>query len=119
MRRGMTLIELMIAILILNVALLALAGLGATVSRQLRQGVTQTRAALQVQSTLDSLASVRPCTDIVTTSQTKTETLTRDGVTQKLVIKDGDDVIHVVDSVSVPGRTKVLVYQSMIPCRDI
>lgn len=114
----MTLIELMIAILILNLALLALAGLAATVSKQLRHGTMQTRAAMQVQSTLDSLSSVQPCTNIVTTDQKRTEILTQGGVTQKVVMEDGDDVIHVIDSVTVPGRTKVLVYQSMIPCRD-
>ncbi|HEY0969464.1 MAG TPA: prepilin-type N-terminal cleavage/methylation domain-containing protein [Gemmatimonadales bacterium] len=119
LRRGLTLIELMIAVLIINVALLALAGLGATVSRQLRQGAVQTRAAMMVQSRLDSLASLQPCNSIVSaTNPTRTGTATRNGITEKWVIRDDKNVIHVIDTVTIPGRTQPLVYQSLIQCRD-
>ncbi len=116
-RRGLTLIELMVAMLILNVALLALAGLGAAVSKQMRSGSVQTRAALLVQSRLDSLASIQPCQNLLTTG-TPVGTATSGGVTEKWAITDGNDVIHIVDSVTFAGLAKPLVYRSLVPCRD-
>lgn len=116
-RRGLTLIELMVAMLILNVALLALAGLGATVSKQMRSGAIQTRAALRVQSRLDSLASIQPCQNLLTTG-VPVGSLTKDGITEKWRITDGNDVINIVDSVTFTGISKPLVYRSLVPCRD-
>ena len=118
LRRGLTLVELIVAVMILNLALLALAGLGATVARQLRQGASQTRAALLVQSRLDGLASRQPCSSIVAAGATVTGTATTNGISEKWVLRDGKNVIHVVDTVRVPGRTQPLVYQSVIQCRD-
>ncbi len=118
LRRGLTLVELMVAVLIINLALLALAGLGAAVARQLRQGAVQTQAALLVQSRLDGFASRQPCNSIVAAGATVTGSATTNGITEKWVLRDGKNVIHVTDTVRVPGRTNPLVYQSIIQCRD-
>ena len=58
-RDGMTLIELMVAIILLGVGMLGLAGLSVTVAKQQRGGSLQETAALVVQSRLDSLASIQ------------------------------------------------------------
>jgi prepilin-type N-terminal cleavage/methylation domain-containing protein len=60
---GFTLVEVLMAVMLLAVGLLALAGLGATALRTVRGGSTQTVAAAVAQSRFDSLASV-PCDQI-------------------------------------------------------
>lgn len=117
-RRGFSLIELMVAVMVLSIALLGLAGMSGTVSRQLGNGSLQTAAAMVVQSRLDSLASLSPCTSIVAEGGTKSGTATTRGVTERWSIADGDNVIRIVDTVTFRGRTKPLVYESLIPCRN-
>lgn len=117
-RRGFSLIELMVAVMVLSIALLGLAGMSGTVSRQLGNGSLQTAAAMVVQSRLDSLASLSPCTSIVAEGGTKSGTATTRGVTERWRIADGDNVIRIVDTVTFRGRTKPLVYESLIPCRN-
>lgn len=117
-RAGMTLVELMVAIFILSVALLGLAGMAATVTRQLTNGGSQTIAAMLVQSRFDSLSSIAPCTNIVGAGATKKGSATRRGVTESWVITDGDDVIWVTDTLTLKQRSQKLVYQSILVCRD-
>lgn len=116
-RRGMTLIELMVALLLLNVALLALAGLAGTVARQMRGGALQARAAMVVQSRFDSLASVLPCTALAPAGGQRTGSATTYGVSERWVIRSTNNVLAITDTVRFAGRTKPLVYRSMIPCR--
>ena len=118
-RRGMSLVELLVAVMVLTIALLGLAGMSGTVSRQLGAGSRQTAAAMVVQSRLDSLASIAPCTAIIADGAAPISgTATTRGVTERWRISDGDNVIRIVDSVTFRGRSRPLVYESLIPCRN-
>lgn len=115
-RRGITVIEVMIAIVLLSFGLLGLAGFSLTVTKQFKSSGLQETAALVVQSRLDSLTSI-DCTLLATTS-TQTGTATTMGVRESWVIADGNDIKNITDTVTFAGRTRPLVYRSVIPCRD-
>ncbi|HEX5829941.1 MAG TPA: prepilin-type N-terminal cleavage/methylation domain-containing protein, partial [Gemmatimonadaceae bacterium] len=86
-RPGMTLIELVVAVLILSVGLLALAGVAGAVARQIGTGGLHTRAAFVAQARLDSLISV-PCTGLAATSVlVGTSSHYMDGVQEKWVVE--------------------------------
>jgi type IV pilus assembly protein PilV len=115
-RAGLTIIEVVIAIIVLSVGLLALAGLGASASRTIRGGRDQTLAAAVAQSRFDSLASV-PGAQLAVAAPTVGAAETR-GVRERWVVTDDRNLKRVADTVRVPGRTRPLVYISVIPCRD-
>ncbi|HEU4631932.1 MAG TPA: prepilin-type N-terminal cleavage/methylation domain-containing protein [Gemmatimonadaceae bacterium] len=117
-RAGVTLIELMVALFVLGVALFALAAVSLQVTRQLAGGGRQTLAATIAQSRLDSLASIAPCSGIVSAGGSVRGTHTTRGVREAWVIRDGDNVIYVTDSLSFAGRTNPLVYESILVCRN-
>ncbi len=115
-RDGMSLIELMVAIVILGVGMLGMAGISLTVTKQFSSASRQSDAAMVVQSRMDSLASVS-CQGLAA-SGTQTGTTVTRGITEKWRITDGNDIKTVIDSVTFTGRKKVLVYTSILPCRD-
>ena len=115
-RRGLTLVEVVIAILLLTVGLLALAGLAASAARAVRGGGTQVVAAAVAQSRFDWLMSV-PCAGLASNSPTTGASTTR-GVRESWTVTDGDNIKRLADTVRIPGRTNPVVYQSVIPCRD-
>lgn len=115
-RRGMTLIELMVAMVLLGVGMLGMAGLSLTVTRQFGNGARQADAALVVQSRIDSISTVS-CQTLAPSGPVSGTAVTR-GITEKWTISDGNDIKTIVDSVTFKGRTHALVYQSIIPCRD-
>ena len=115
-RKGVAIIEVIIAMMVLTFGLLGMAGFSLTVSRQYKSSTKQETAALLVQSRIDSVASIR-C-QALAPSGTQTGTLTRLGVTEKWVIEDGNDIKTLYDTVIFSPRTKPLAYRSIIPCRD-
>jgi Tfp pilus assembly protein PilV len=117
-RRGVTRLALLVALFVLGVALLGLAGASVSVTRQLAGGGRQTLAATLAQSRLDSLSSIAPCSNIVGSGATRTGTLTTRGVRESWVVRDGNNVIHVTDTVTFAGRTRPLVYESILVCRN-
>lgn len=117
-RRGMTLVELMVAIMVLSIGLMSLASISSSVARQLAGSNQQTVAAMVVQSRFDSLASVAPCRSIVPNGGSKSGTATTRGVTERWAIRDLANVIQISDSVTFRGRSRPLTYTSLIPCRD-
>jgi Tfp pilus assembly protein PilV len=115
-RKGLTIIEVILAMIILTFGLLGMAGFSMTLSKQFKSSTKQETAALMVQSRIDSIASIR-C-QLLAASGTQTGTVTRLGVTERWSITDGDDIKTLLDSVTFTPRTKPLVYRSIIPCRD-
>ena len=115
-RRGMTLIELMVAMVLLGVGLLGMAGLSLTVSKQFGTGARQADAALIVQSRIDSISTVS-CQTLAPSGPVSGTATTR-GVTERWTITDGNDIKTIVDTVTFKGRKLPLAYQSIIPCRD-
>ena len=117
-RGGFTLVEIVFAILLLAIGLLAIAGLGIAASQTTRRGSIQTVAAAIAQSRFDSLASV-PCRTLANGGATA-GTSTFRGVRERWsVTNDGTSMIikRLSDSLWVPGRSRPLVYLSVIPCR--
>ena len=115
-RKGVTIIEVMVAMLILTFGLLGMAGFSLTVTKQYKSSTKQETAALMVQSRIDSIASIR-C-QLLAPSGTQTGSATTLGVTEKWVIADGNDIKILTDTVTFSPRTVPLVYRSIIPCRD-
>ena len=115
-RKGMTIIEVIVAMLILTFGLLGMAGFSLTMTTQFKASGRQETAALLVQSRIDSVASIH-C-QALAPSGTQTGTLTRLGVTEKWSIDDGNDIKILTDTVTFKPRTIPLVYKSIIPCRD-
>ena len=115
-RKGLSIIEVIIAMIVLTFGLLGMAGFSMTLTKQFKASTKQEAAALMVQSRIDSVASIR-C-QALAPSGTQTGTLTRLGVTEKWSIADGNDIKVLTDSVTFSPRTRPLVYRSIIPCRD-
>ena len=115
-RKGMTIIEVIVAMMILTFGLLGMAGFSITLNRQNRWSGRQETAALLVQPRIASVASIHCPT--LAPSGPQTGTLTRLGVTEKWRIEDGNDTKLLIDSVTFKPRTLPLVYRSVIPCRD-
>jgi Tfp pilus assembly protein PilV len=115
-RAGMSIVELIVAIVLLGVGLLAMASLSVVMSAQTRVSQTQQVAAMVVQSRLDSLASIH-CQSLAS-SGTQTGTTVTRGVTEKWSVADGNDVKVIRDTVTFKGRKKPIAYLSIIPCRD-
>ena len=115
-RRGVTIVELVVAILVLTVGLLSLASTSTYVVRQMRGGSLQTVAAQLAQSRFDSLASLS-CVELTKTESSR-HTATARGVAEVWRVTDGNDIKNAIDSISFAGRSKPLVYQSVLTCRD-
>ena len=115
-RKGLTIIEVILAMIILTFGLLGMAGFSMTVTKQFKSSTKQETAALMVQSRIDSVASIR-C-QALAPSGTQSGTITRLGVTERWSIADGNDIKVLLDSVTFTPRTRPLVYRSIIPCRD-
>jgi Tfp pilus assembly protein PilV len=115
-RKGLTIIEVILAMIILTFGLLGMAGFSMTLSKQFKSSSKQETAALMVQSRIDSIASIH-C-QLLAPSGPQTGTVTRLGVTERWSITDGDDIKTLLDSVTFTPRTQPLVYRSIIPCRD-
>src|SRR5688500_15426890 len=115
-RKGVTVVEVIVAMMVLTFGLLGMAGFSMTLSKQFKSSGKQETAALMVQSRIDSIASIR-C-QLLAASGTQTGTVTRLGVTERWSITDGDDIKTLLDSVTFTPRTQPLVYRSIIPCRD-
>ncbi len=110
------------AVTLVAVAQLGLAGLGATALRAARGGSVQTLAAAVAQSRIDSLASV-PCDRIALPSGAAAVagTATVRGITERWRAwreqSENYNMVHVTDTVFVPGRARPQVYQSIRACR--
>lgn len=124
-RDGFTLVELMVAIIILAVGILGLAGTSAIITRQMGHASRSTVAAAVAQSRFDSLSSI-DCAGLApaggATSGTATHMDPRTGrargVSERWRVTDGNDVKILTDSIRIAGQTRVLVYESYMPCRD-
>lgn len=115
-RTGMSLVEMLVAIILLGVGLLAMAALSVVVNAQTRNARSQQVAAMVVQSRLDSLSSIR-CAALAPSGTQSGTTVTR-GVTEKWSVTDGNDVKIIRDTVTFAARKNPLAYVSLIPCRD-
>lgn len=115
-RRGFTLVEVVFAIVILSIGLLAIAGLGLATSRLTRGGSVQTVAATIAQARFDSIASL-PCLPLRNAGTTTGAPPAFRGITERWVVTAGQYRINIVDTLRVPGRSQPLVFKNVLPCR--
>jgi type IV pilus assembly protein PilV len=110
-RRGFTLVELIIAIVILVVGVLGLASTAAVVMKQITASSMQTRAAMMADSRLEQLRSV-PC------AQMAAGTATVNGVTETWRVTVNARTATLVDVVTWAERrvTRSVTFTSERPC---
>lgn len=115
-RRGMSLIELLVAMSILSVGLLAVAGVSGSISRSLGESRNETLAATAAMARFEALAGT-DCASL--TLGTVTEVTTR-GITERYLVTDnGNNTRMLIDTVSWKTRrgTRVAAFTTLIPCR--
>lgn len=113
-RRGFTLVEVIIAIMVLAIGILGLASTASYVSMQMGGGRSQTIAANMASKVLDSLSAAR-CPSIVGGSQT------RRGVTVTWTVADSLRTRWVDETVQYTprrGPVKTVRYSTVIQCPD-
>jgi prepilin-type N-terminal cleavage/methylation domain-containing protein len=113
-RRGFTLIEMIIAIVVMSVGILGLAGTASYVATQMGGGKAQTVAATMAMKVADSLAA-RRCSAIVSGSQTENR------VTVTWTVADSSRTKWVTESVEYRlkrGATKTFNYTTVIQCPE-
>jgi len=114
-REGVTLVEILVAVVMLTVAVGGLLGSSAAVANQMGGGVRQTVAAGVAQARLDSLTSLS-CAQLAAGAATGYSS-TR-GVQESWTVTDGRNIKTIAVNIQIPRRTKTLVYSMVIPCRD-
>ena len=112
-RHGFTVIEMIIAIMVMSVGILGLAGTARYVAMQMGNGSTQTVAATFATKVADSL-SARRCAAIVGGTQTKR------GVTITWTVADSTRTKWVTEQVQYKTKSgpKTLNYLTVIQCPD-
>ena len=115
LRAGFTVVEIIVAIMVLSIGVLGLASTAAVVQRQMASGERQSAAAAIAQSRFDKLTSVN-CQTLSTAGGTKTW---RHGhVTEEWTVSAiNNNVRQITETITLTGYKKPLVYTTFIPCR--
>ncbi|MEI6739678.1 MAG: hypothetical protein WCK74_05130 [Gemmatimonadaceae bacterium] len=113
-RRGGTLIETIVAMVLLTVAIGSVLTTSGAVAREMGGGMSQTVAASVAQSRLDSLASLS-CAQLSAMSSGSATTL---GISEKWSVVDGTHIKILTDTLTVPRRSQALAYSTVVPCQD-
>jgi prepilin-type N-terminal cleavage/methylation domain-containing protein len=114
-RAGFTIVEMIVAIMVLSIGVLGLASTAAVVQRQMASGERQSVAATIAQSRFDELTS-RNCDAVSGTSGAASH---RNGqILERWNVIDGDKVKQITDTIRITGRVNPLVYTTYVPCRN-
>jgi prepilin-type N-terminal cleavage/methylation domain-containing protein len=117
-RAGFTLVEVLVAVMVLGVGITALVGSSAMVTRMIGRGKMGTRAAQVASKRLDSLRVVAYSTPTRCTALASGGPVTSQGITEKWVIS-GTTLRTIVDSVTYAtarGRRHTDVLTTQIRC---
>ncbi|NUQ20772.1 MAG: prepilin-type N-terminal cleavage/methylation domain-containing protein [Gemmatimonadaceae bacterium] len=112
LRRGFTIVELLVAMMVFAVGVLGLAATTATVARLMGSASRQTIAATVAQSRIEKLRA-RSCAALASGSETVR------GVTSSwtvVVATRGDSITETVTFPTARGTTRTRVYKTMITC---
>lgn len=115
-RRGITLIELLVAMSILSIGLMAIAGVSGSIARSLGESRGETLAATAAMARFELVAGTA-CTSLTLASPTD---VTSRGITERYVILDnGNNTRLIIDSVSWKTRrgTRRAAFTTILPCR--
>lgn len=120
-RSGFTLVEIMVAIVILSIGILGLAATAGVVVRQMTGAVHQSVAATVAYSRMERIRT-GSCVAMKDSSSPAAGVTTRN-VTEHWAIKGtpGSHVLLVYDTITymVRGKTKTQIYNSEYPCDPI
>lgn len=122
-RPGFTIVELIVAVMILSVGVLGLASASAVMMRQMTGGVSRARAANLAQSRFDSVASVpngtsTGCNTFGALNNVTTGSATTRGVQERWrVTRTGSFTVTVLDSVRLPRATAWLPFETVVRCQ--
>jgi prepilin-type N-terminal cleavage/methylation domain-containing protein len=110
-RRGFTIIELVVAMVILTMGLLAMAANSAVIGRQVRTSHKMTQASNLAQARFETLRSAQ-CTTLTGGNQTVGE------IVEIWTRTNGTRVVEVTDTVkfNTPNGQQVYAYRTSIPC---
>lgn len=115
-RRGVTLVELIVAVTILMVGLLSIVGISATITRSLGQARQESLAAIAAQSRFELLAGTAcDALDLGTVQQAVSR-----HITEHFVVTDaGNNTRLLQDTVTwnTYRTTRRVAFQTLIPCR--
>jgi prepilin-type N-terminal cleavage/methylation domain-containing protein len=112
-RRGMSLVELIVGIIVLTVGMLGLAGVSTVVLRQMNGSANQTVATTLVQSRLEQFEG-RPCASIVggtATTRGVTETWTTSAVGSR-----GKRIASTVRFSGLRGAASEVAFETVVSC---
>jgi prepilin-type N-terminal cleavage/methylation domain-containing protein len=115
-RKGVTLVELIVAMTILTIGLLAIVGVSGSVARGLGEARSDNLAAILAESRFEKIAGTS-CASM--TLGTATSETTR-GVTESYTITDaGNNTRSIVDVVTWNTRrgTRQATFSTLLPCR--
>jgi Tfp pilus assembly protein PilV len=115
-RRGVTLVELIIAVTILMVGLLSIVGISASITRSLGQARQESLAAVAAQSRFEQLAGTACTSFTLGTVQTATSR----NITERFVVTDaGNNTRLLQDTITwkTYRTTRKVAFQTLIPCR--
>lgn len=115
-RRGVTLVELLVATVIISIGLLAIVGTSAAIARSLGQARSDNLAAVAAESRVERVAGTG-CSTLTLNSPT---TVTTRGVTEKYNVTDnGNFTLLLTDTITWTTRksTRKLIYKTILPCR--
>ena len=112
-RRGMSLVELIVGIIVLTVGMLGLAGVSTVVLRQMNGSANQTVATTLVQSRFEKLEG-RPCASIAggtATTRGVTETWTTSAVGSR-----GKRIVSTVRFSGLRGAASEVDFETVVSC---
>jgi prepilin-type N-terminal cleavage/methylation domain-containing protein len=115
-RRGVTLIELLVAMSILSIGLMAIAGVSGSITRSLGESRNETLAATAAMARFEKFAGTQ-CSSIALNSAT---TESNRNITEKyMVVSNGNNTLLITDTVSWVTRrgTRVAGFTTLLPCR--
>ena len=115
-RRGITLIELLVAMSILSIGLMAIAGVSGSITRSLGESRNETLAATAAQARFERIAGTQ-CSSLSLGSVTQESN--RNITERYIVIDEGNNTRRVIDSVSWVTRrgTRLAAFTTLLPCR--
>ena len=114
-RDGFTIVEIIVAIMVLSVGVLGLAATAAVVQKQMGSGERQAAAAAIAQSRFDQLTSI----NCKSANLVGGNASWRNGhVTETWTVTDLTNIKQITETITITGYANALVYTTYIPCRD-
>lgn len=113
-RRGITLVEILVSIILIAVALGGALNSAGAVATQMGGGARHTVAASLAQTRLDSLQSLS-CAQL---ADGLSGSSTTRGVKEEWTVVDGRNIKTLSVTLTIPRRVQKPVYTTVIPCRD-